>query len=87
MAGLPSVRRRLLNLILLILLLITECEFFDFAVSQRLPKAEVEALKEISKTLGMKDWNFAATADPCTAAVGVNCSCTASNNIRHVISM
>ncbi|KAI3892863.1 hypothetical protein MKW92_027290 [Papaver armeniacum] len=71
----------------LILLLIIEFGLFDFAVSQRLPNAEVEALKEIAKTLGKKDWNFAATSDPCTA-VGVNCTCTFSGNtVCHVIKI
>ncbi|KAI3927184.1 hypothetical protein MKX01_020543, partial [Papaver californicum] len=82
--GLSSVRHRL-NLFVLILLLIIEFGFFDLALSQRLPNAEVEALKEIAKTLGKKDWNFAATSDPCTA-VGVNCNCTFSNNtVCHVL--
>lgn len=46
----------------------------------------VEALEEIANTIGMKDWNFAATADPCIA-VGVNCSCTLSGNVCHITGM
>ncbi|KAI3938959.1 hypothetical protein MKW92_050623 [Papaver armeniacum] len=83
---LPSLHHRL-NLSVFVLFLITQFSSFDFAVSQKLPSAEVEALKEIAKTLGKKDWNIAATSDPCTA-VGVNCTCTFSGNtVCHVVKM
>eukprot|EP00257_Ricinus_communis_P026684 XP_025014098.1 probable leucine-rich repeat receptor-like serine/threonine-protein kinase At3g14840 [Ricinus communis] len=64
----------------------------------RLPNDEVEALKDIGKTLG-KTWNF--TVDPCSGDSGwttpnpvkgfenaVTCNCSFSNaTICHVVSM
>ncbi|CAL5336240.1 unnamed protein product [Camellia sinensis] len=47
-----------------------------------LPLDEVEALKQIGKTLGKYDWNFSGEADPCSWAEGtdnnVTCNCTSS---------
>ncbi|KAI3887910.1 hypothetical protein MKX03_012590 [Papaver bracteatum] len=84
-SGLPPLHHRL-NLFVLILLLIIKFGFFNLALSQKLPEAEVEALEEIAKTIGMKDWNFAATAGPC-AVKGVNCSCPHPGNVCHVTGM
>ncbi|XP_058209739.1 probable leucine-rich repeat receptor-like serine/threonine-protein kinase At3g14840 [Rhododendron vialii] len=36
------------------------------SAATRLPPEEVEALKEIGKTLGKTDWDFSVGADPCT---------------------
>ncbi|CAL5393839.1 unnamed protein product [Camellia sinensis] len=47
-----------------------------------LPLDEVEALKQIGKTLGKYDWNFSGGADPCSWAEGtdnnVTCNCSSS---------
>ncbi|XP_011014342.1 PREDICTED: probable leucine-rich repeat receptor-like serine/threonine-protein kinase At3g14840 [Populus euphratica] len=65
----------------------------------RLPDDEVEALRDIAKTIGKTNWNF--SADPCGGQWGwvdpnpvkgnenaVSCNCTFSNGtICHVISM
>ncbi|KAJ0103591.1 hypothetical protein Patl1_04925 [Pistacia atlantica] len=62
-----------------------------------LPESEVEALKEIAKRLGKRDWNF--SVDPCSkeeswVAVAENllknvtCNCSFSNGtVCHVVSM
>ncbi|OVA14371.1 Protein kinase domain [Macleaya cordata] len=75
--------------------------FITSALGQqtRLPDVEVEALREIGKTLGKKDWNF--SADPCGGEWGwatltpvkgeenaVSCNCSFSNNtVCHVLSI
>ncbi|KAM7492505.1 hypothetical protein LguiA_035426 [Lonicera macranthoides] len=64
-----------------------------------LPSNEVEALGEIAKTLGKKDWNF--SVDPCGGEEGwstknpvkgfenaVTCDCSFFNNtVCHIVSM
>ncbi|KAL5564118.1 hypothetical protein UlMin_027282 [Ulmus minor] len=70
----------------------------SFAAAQ-LPKAEVEALKEIGEKLGIRKWNF--SVDPCSGEEGwiiekplkgfdnnLTCNCTFSNNtLCHVVSI
>ncbi|CAL5405975.1 unnamed protein product [Camellia sinensis] len=65
----------------------------------RLPLSEVEALKEIGKSLGKNDWNF--SVDPCSGELGwakhpdldssqnaVKCgNCTSDNTTCHVVTM
>ncbi|KAI8008176.1 putative LRR receptor-like serine/threonine-protein kinase [Camellia lanceoleosa] len=65
----------------------------------RLPLSEVEALKEIGKSLGKNDWNF--SVDPCSGESGwakhpdldssqnaVKCgNCTSDNTTCHVVTM
>lgn len=64
-----------------------------------LPPDEVEALKEIGKTLGKNDWDFSVGADPCSGEGGwitknlpkgsvnnVTCDCSFVNNtVCHII--
>ncbi|KAI3833933.1 hypothetical protein MKW92_007903 [Papaver armeniacum] len=79
-------RHRHLSLFVLILLSIVQFSFFNLALSLLLPDEEVEALKQIGKTLGTTDWKFDATTDPCNGDLkGVNCTCT--NNICHVTAV
>ncbi|KAI3995943.1 hypothetical protein MKX01_004098 [Papaver californicum] len=68
------------------LLSIIQFSFFNLALSQRLPDDEVEALKQIGKTLGVTGWKFDAATDPCTGGLkGVNCTC--SLTICHVMAI
>ncbi|RZC76084.1 hypothetical protein C5167_001690 [Papaver somniferum] len=86
--GLPSVHHHHFTLSVFLLLCVIQFYFFNLSLSQRLPEYEVEALKQIGKTLGMTGWQFDAT-DPCTSGLkGVNCSCGFSNNtICHVFAI
>ncbi|KAH7844985.1 hypothetical protein Vadar_033893 [Vaccinium darrowii] len=74
--------------------------FTTFAYGATLPPDEVEALKEIGKTLGKTDWNFSMGADPCSGEAGgwittnlpegsentVTCNCSFVNNtVCHII--
>ncbi|KAI3894903.1 hypothetical protein MKX03_018182 [Papaver bracteatum] len=58
-----------LRLFVLILSSIIQLSFLDVALSLRLPDSEVEALKQIGKTLGVTGWKFDATTDPCTGGL------------------
>ncbi|KAI3900444.1 hypothetical protein MKW92_041443 [Papaver armeniacum] len=67
-------------------LILLSIVLFNLALSQRLPDDEVEALKQIAKTLGMTGWKFDATTNPCTGGLkGVNCTC--NNTICHVTAV
>nr|AMM43084.1 LRR-RLK [Vernicia montana] len=71
---------------------------FSFEAAQ-LPNDEVEALRDIAKILGKRDWNF--SVDPCSGELGwadlnpvegqenaVKCNCSFSNDtICHVVSI
>ncbi|GMP66090.1 hypothetical protein CsSME_00026587 [Camellia sinensis var. sinensis] len=84
--------RLLASLIVIILLA-------AFASDATLPLSEVEALKEIGKSLGKNDWNF--SVDPCSGESGwakhpdldsfqnaVKCgNCTSDNTTCHVVTM
>ncbi|KAH7843772.1 hypothetical protein Vadar_020583 [Vaccinium darrowii] len=68
--------------------------FTTFAYGATLPPDEVDALKEIGKTLGKTDWNFSVGANPCSGEAGgwitpnlpkgslnnVTCDCSFVNN-------
>ncbi|KAL9438029.1 hypothetical protein AB3S75_023821 [Citrus x aurantiifolia] len=70
----------------------------SLAFGATLPQSEVEALKDIAKTLGKRNWNF--SVDPCSGKEGwadqnpvkgfenaVTCNCSFSNGtICHVVS-
>ncbi|XP_028119970.1 probable leucine-rich repeat receptor-like serine/threonine-protein kinase At3g14840 isoform X6 [Camellia sinensis] len=84
--------RLLASLIVIILLA-------AFASDATLPLSEVEALKEIGKSLGKNDWNF--SVDPCSGESGwakhpdldsfqnaVKCgNCTSDNTTCHVVTI
>ncbi|KAH9779297.1 putative leucine-rich repeat receptor-like serine/threonine-protein kinase [Citrus sinensis] len=71
----------------------------SLAFGATLPQSEVEALKDIAKTLGKRNWNF--SVDPCSGKEGwadqnpvkgfenaVTCNCSFSNGtICHVVSI
>ncbi|KAJ8616582.1 hypothetical protein MRB53_035954 [Persea americana] len=82
------------------LFLLAFCCFPAFgSVATLLPQEEVEALREISMTLGEENWNF--SADPCSRESGwagaahteevenaVTCNCSYQNNtVCHVVSI
>ncbi|CAL5403112.1 unnamed protein product [Camellia sinensis] len=83
--------RLLASLTVIILLAAVASEF-------TLPLSEVEALKEIGKSLGKNDWNF--SVDPCSGESGwakypdigpfrnaVTCgNCTSDNTRCHVVT-
>ncbi|KAM2901875.1 hypothetical protein FF1_007816 [Malus domestica] len=75
--------------------------FVTFAFgAARLPNDEVQTLKDIAKTLGIRktDWDFSGDADPCSGELpwtnpsapkgfekSIRCNC--SNTVCHVTSM
>ncbi|KAI4333487.1 hypothetical protein L6164_018291 [Bauhinia variegata] len=84
-------------LLLLSFLAFCSAASFAFASNATLPYEEVEALKDIAKTLGKYDWDF--SIDPCnkegagnwrtpagpTYGTNVTCDCTyANNSVCHV---
>ncbi|XP_004294160.1 PREDICTED: probable leucine-rich repeat receptor-like serine/threonine-protein kinase At3g14840-like [Fragaria vesca subsp. vesca] len=68
----------------------------------RLPEDEVEALKDVAKSLRKTNWNFSEDIDPCGSAYGwanlnpvegfedavtCNCSSVPNSTVCHVTSM
>nr|XP_012567454.1 probable leucine-rich repeat receptor-like serine/threonine-protein kinase At3g14840 [Cicer arietinum] len=84
----------ILPLILSFILLLTLC-FASCALIATLQEDEVEALKDIGRTLGKKDWDF--SVDPCsrrnywispTQYRDITCNCSFLNNtVCHVVSV
>ncbi|PRQ29285.1 putative protein kinase RLK-Pelle-DLSV family [Rosa chinensis] len=62
---LPNSRRKtIMNLIVVVILVLCNTGLLKVdALTTRLPASEVEALEEIAKQIGKKDWDF--TVDPC----------------------
>ncbi|AET02908.1 transmembrane protein, putative [Medicago truncatula] len=81
------------------LLLLFPLSFVSFTLGATLQEDEVEALKDIGKTLGKKDWDF--SVDPCSgrnnwisstqlhgSENAVTCNCSFQNNtLCHVVSV
>ncbi|XP_021894970.1 probable leucine-rich repeat receptor-like serine/threonine-protein kinase At3g14840 [Carica papaya] len=73
--------------------------FFDFVSAATLAEDEVQALKDIARTMGKTDWDF--RVDPCSGEAGwvtpnpvqglenaVTCNCSDANNtLCHVVSI